>query len=173
MERIAIEERGPAAGPGHRAAARTGEACHGLGLFGGEQIRRSVVAFEREAALNEAVDRTGDLLEQPDDIVVPRRGQLCATPRGEAGLIIAGALVELAAGASLIAYGRAHPEQHSSRRSCWEIDLSSPGNSSCGQSGGNPAVPGFVVSGVGALELAFGIYKFATNQYSITPRRSR
>ncbi len=95
------------------------------------------------------------------------------TPRGEAGLIIAGALVEFAAGASLIAYGRAHPEQHNSRRGCWEIDLSSPGDSPCGQSGGNPTVPGFVVSGVGALELAFGIYNFATNQDSSTPRRSR
>jgi hypothetical protein len=36
-----------------------------LGLFGGQEIRRLVVAALREAALDEAMDRTGHLTEQP------------------------------------------------------------------------------------------------------------
>ena len=46
-----------------------------MGLLGGEQIRRIVVTAMCEAALDEAVDRASDLIEQPGNVVVPRRRQ--------------------------------------------------------------------------------------------------
>ena len=41
-------------------------------MLGGEQIRRVVIAAVREAALDEPVDRAGDLVEQSSDVIVPR-----------------------------------------------------------------------------------------------------
>jgi len=43
-------------------------------LLGGEQIQRIFVTAGCETALDETVDRAGDLLEQPGDVVVPRGG---------------------------------------------------------------------------------------------------
>jgi hypothetical protein len=44
-------------------------------LFGGQQVERLVIAALREVTLDEAMDRAGNLTEQPGDIVVPRRRQ--------------------------------------------------------------------------------------------------
>ena len=41
-------------------------------MLGGEQIRRVVIAAVREAALDDPVDRAGDLIEQSIDVIVPR-----------------------------------------------------------------------------------------------------
>ncbi len=47
----------------------------GVGLFSGQQVERLVIAALREVTLDEAMDRAGNLTEQPGDIVVPRRRQ--------------------------------------------------------------------------------------------------
>lgn len=66
MERVAVEERGPPAS-GFRdrcttARARIGD---GEGLLGGEPIGWRLVASAGQVALDEAVDRAGDLIQQP------------------------------------------------------------------------------------------------------------
>jgi len=41
--------------------------------FSGQQIERLVIAALREVTLDEAMDRAGNLTEQPGDVAVPRR----------------------------------------------------------------------------------------------------
>ena len=43
-----------------------------MGLLGGEQVGRLVITETCEVATDDAMDRAGDLIEQPDDVVVPR-----------------------------------------------------------------------------------------------------
>jgi hypothetical protein len=44
-------------------------------LLGGEPIGWRIVAAAGQVALDEAVDHAGDLIQQPGDLVVPRRRQ--------------------------------------------------------------------------------------------------
>lgn len=64
-----------AGGFGWRRPVGPGQSGDGLGLFSGQQIERLVIAALREVTLDEAMDRAGNLTEQPGDVVVPWRWQ--------------------------------------------------------------------------------------------------
>jgi hypothetical protein len=73
VKRVAVEERGAQAGrPRERCTAARRGIGDGSGLLGSEQIGRRSIAATGQVALDEAVDRAGDLIQQPGDIVVPR-----------------------------------------------------------------------------------------------------
>jgi len=75
-ERVAVEECGAMAGGfGRRRPVGPGQGGGGVGLFSGQQVERFVIAALREVTLDEAMDRAGNLTEQPGDVVVPRRRQ--------------------------------------------------------------------------------------------------
>jgi hypothetical protein len=54
-------------------------------LASGQQIERLVIAALREVTLDEAMDRAGNLTEQPGDVVVPRRSNTTQPRRAGSG----------------------------------------------------------------------------------------
>jgi hypothetical protein len=64
-----------AGGLGWRRPVGPGQGGGGVGLFSGQQVERLVIAALREVTLDEAMDRAGNLTEQPGDVVVPWRRQ--------------------------------------------------------------------------------------------------